>query len=170
MAKAFANLLCFLSTSEWRMWWSFSWQILSRFCLGKNRQRVCHQKSTASFTFKNSKFITENYFDRFHVTNERRNLRAILPSERARGDQLVTNLKPVFFWKIGRKLCHQDLRTPRPASEPRDGQTRTFHKKYRKNTPRAEILEHPQNTATRPKTGVFGILGYFLALSGYFGG
>ena len=38
------------------------------------------------------------------------------------------------------------LRTPRPATEPRDGPTRNFHEKYRKNTPRAEILEPQENT------------------------
>ena len=36
---------------------------------------------------------------------------------------------------------HVMLRTPRPATEPRDGPTRNFHEKYRKNTPRAEILQ-----------------------------
>ena len=40
-----------------------------------------------------------------------------------------------------------------------------FHKKYRKNTPRAEILKtprkYPQGTEKIPKMGIFGILGVF---------
>ena len=53
------------------------------------------------------------------------------------------------------------LRTPRPATEPRDGLTRKFHEKYRKNTPRAEILESQENTPKIPKMGIFGTLGVF---------
>ena len=34
-----------------------------------------------------------------------------------------------------------DLRTPRLATEPRDGPTRSFHEKCKQNTPRPEILD-----------------------------
>ena len=50
------------------------------------------------------------------------------------------------------------LRTPRPATEPRNGPTRNFHEKYRKNTPRPEILDsqnlppkYPENTEKIPR-------------------
>ena len=43
------------------------------------------------------------------------------------------------------------LRTPRPATEPRDGPSRNFHEKYRKNTPRPEILEPQENSKKIPK-------------------
>ena len=38
------------------------------------------------------------------------------------------------------------LRTPGPATEPRDGPTWNFHEKYWKKYPRAEILEPQENT------------------------
>ena len=51
----------------------------------------------------------------------------------------------------------QNLRTPRPATEPRNCPTRNFHEKYRKNTPRPEILDSqnlppkcPENTEKIP--------------------
>ena len=82
------------------------------------------------------------------------------------------------------------LRTPRPATEPRNGPTRNFHERYRKNTPRPEILEpqentpkiprkYRKNTPKIPKMHIFGIfsvfLGYFLGVpelrpGGYFFG
>ena len=66
------------------------------------------------------------------------------------------------------------LRTARPATEPRDGPTRNFHEKYRKNTPRAEILEPQENTQKIPKKyqkcAFLVFWGYFLVFSGYFGG
>ena len=73
-----------------------------------------------------------------------------------------------------RNLCQeQRLRTPRPATEPRHGPTRNFHKKYRKNTPRAKILEPQQNTEKipkkYPKCEFWVFLGYFSVFSGYFG-
>ena len=43
-----------------------------------------------------------------------------------------------------------DLRTPPPATEPRDGPARNFHEKYRKNTPRPEILV-PEFTLKMPR-------------------
>ena len=83
-----------------------------------------------------------------------------------------------------------ELRTPRPATEPRDGPTRNFHEKYRKNTPGPEILDsqnlppkYPENTEKNtpkiPKMRNFGIFsvfwGYFLGVpefraEGYFFG
>ena len=70
----------------------------------------------------------------------------------------------------------KDLRTPRPATEPRDGPTRNFHEKYRKNTPRAEILDyrkippkHPENTEKiPPKYRENDRFGYFLVIFGVF--
>ena len=67
------------------------------------------------------------------------------------------------------------MRTPRPATEPRDGPTQNFDEKYRKNTPQPEILDsqkfglspkYPENTETTPKNGrcwylLGGILGVF---------
>ena len=44
------------------------------------------------------------------------------------------------------------LRTPRPATEPRNGPTWNFHKKkYRKNTPRPEILDSQNLPPTYPE-------------------
>ena len=82
----------------------------------------------------------------------------------------------------GIELCvHSDtlfrpraLRTPRPATEPRDGPSRNFHEKYRKNTPRAEILEPQENTEKIPKKYqkcVFLVFwGYFFGIFGVFWG
>ena len=65
-----------------------------------------------------------------------------------------------FHWKPRSLNCKikraptVNLRTPRPATEPRNGPTRNFHEKYRKNTPRPEILDsriYPQNTPKIPK-------------------
>ena len=78
-----------------------------------------------------------------------------------------------LFWLV--------LRTPRPATEPRNGPTRNFHEKYRKNTPRPEILasqnlppKYPENTEKNtpkiPKMRIFGVFffrlfwGYLLAV------
>ena len=92
----------------------------------------------------------------------------------------------VFFWGggylgfLGGEVPILFLRTPRPATEPRNGPTRNFHEKYRKNTPRPEILDSQnfaQNTLKIPKNAHFGIfsvfLGYFLGVpefrpGGYF--
>ena len=49
---------------------------------------------------------------------------------------------------------HPSLRTPRPATEPRDGPTQNFHEKYRKNTPSPKFRTpriYPQNTPKIPK-------------------
>ena len=66
------------------------------------------------------------------------------------------------------------VKTPRPATEPRDGPTRNFHEKYRKNTPRAEILEPqeiPQKNRKNTQNAHFWYSGgIFLVFSGYFGG
>ena len=67
------------------------------------------------------------------------------------------------------------LSTPRPATEPRDGPTRNFHEKYRKNTPRAEILEPQENTQkknTPPKYQKYAFLyfGGIFSVFGVFGG
>ena len=64
---------------------------------------------------------------------------------------LVTekNVPPILVPPI-----HLKLRTPRPATEPRIGPSRNFHEKYRKNTPRPEILDsriYPKNTPKIPK-------------------
>ena len=57
------------------------------------------------------------------------------------------------------------LRTPRPATEPRDGPTRNFHEKYRKKYPPARNSGTPRkyrkNTTEIPKMRIFGILGVF---------
>ena len=69
-----------------------------------------------------------------------------------------------------------DLRTPRPATEPRSGPTWNFHEKYRKNTPRAEILEPQENTPKIAKKyqkyafWYWYFRGVFSVFSGYFGG
>ena len=68
------------------------------------------------------------------------------------------------------------MRTPRPATEPRDGPTRNFHEKYRKNTPGAEILDpkkiprkyrkNTQNGHFRYFGGIFfGIFGRILRVN-----
>ena len=66
------------------------------------------------------------------------------------------------------------LRAPRPATEPRDGPSRNFHKKYRENTPRAEILEPQENTPKIPKkyqNCAFVVFwGYFFGIFGAFWG
>ena len=82
------------------------------------------------------------------------------------------------------------LRTPRPATEPRNGQTRNFHEKYRKNTPRRpEILDsqnlspkYPENTKKYPQNtknthfwyffGIFSVFSWGSRISarGYFFG
>ena len=106
---------------------------------------------------------------------------------------LITCLKKLnvsgaflIFSRVWRPL---DLRTPPPATEPRDGPTRNFHEKYRKNSPRPEILDSPEftpkiprkyrkNTPKIPKMSFwyfFGIWGYFLGVpkfrpGGYFFG
>ena len=67
------------------------------------------------------------------------------------------------------------LRTPRPATEPRNGPTRNFHEKYRKKYPLARNSglpeftpkipkKHPQNTKNAHFWYFFGILGYFLGV------
>ena len=68
----------------------------------------------------------------------------------------------------------KDLRTPRAATEPRNGPTWNFYEKYRKNTPRPEILDsqnlapkYPENTEKiPPKYQKMCILVFFR----YFGG
>ena len=66
------------------------------------------------------------------------------------------------------------LKTPRPATEPRNGPTRNFHEKYRKNTPRPEILDsqnlppkYPENTEKIPRKYRKCV---FLVFFRYFGG
>ena len=88
-----------------------------------------------------------------------RNLRAL----RARNRKKKTLSKQGLF-----------LRTPRPATEPRDGPTRNFHEKYRKNTPPARKILEPQEIPQKiPKkyqkcaSWYFG--GIFSVFSGYFG-
>ena len=70
--------------------------------------------------------------------------------------------------------CRIPLRTPRPATEPRDGPTRNFHEKYQKNTPRAEILEPQENTPKIPtkyqKCAFLVFWGYFFGIFGVFWG
>ena len=60
--------------------------------------------------------------------------------------------------------------TPRPATEPRDGPPRNFHEKYRKNTPRAEILEPQENTPKIPKKYQNAHFWYFFGIFWYFRG
>ena len=66
------------------------------------------------------------------------------------------------------------LRMPPPATEPRDGPTRNFHKKYRKNSPQAEIWNPkkiPKKYRTNTKSGHFWYFGgIFSVFSGYFRG
>ena len=70
-------------------------------------------------------------------------------------------------------FVHVGLRTPRPATEPRDDPTRNFHEKYRKNPPRPEILEPQENTPKIPKKyqkcAFWYSGGIFSVFSGYFG-
>ena len=67
------------------------------------------------------------------------------------------------------------LRTPRPATEPRDGPTWTFHEQNtKKNTPRAEILEPQEQSPQIPqkkktKMGILVFWGIFSVFSGFFG-
>ena len=66
------------------------------------------------------------------------------------------------------------LRTPRPATEPRNGQTRNFHEKYRKNTPPGRNSGTPRkyrkNTKKNTKNAYFWYFGgIFSVFSGYFG-
>ena len=66
------------------------------------------------------------------------------------------------------------LRTPRPATEPRDGPARNFHDKYRKNTPRPKFWNPkkiPPKYRKNTKINHFWYFqGIFLVFSGYFGG
>ena len=98
---------------------------------------------------------------------------------------LTTGLEAIhedaaFLLTVGRflfaveLLCLQ-LRTPRPATEPRDGPTRNFHE-YRKNTPPARNSGLPEFTPkiprkyqkNTPKIPKMPILGIFSVFSGYF--
>ena len=85
--------------------------------------------------------------------------------------RLPQPMQAAFDWCEDRHLA---LRTPRPATEPRNGPTRNFHAKYRKNTPRAEILEPQENPPKYPQNTPNGYFWYsegiFLVFSGYFGG
>ena len=67
------------------------------------------------------------------------------------------------------------LRTPRPATEPRNGPTRNFHEKYRKNSPRPEILDsqnlppkYPENTKKYPENTENAYFWYFFGIFGVF--
>ena len=78
---------------------------------------------------------------------------------------LCKNSKRHVFETTACSVCSQ----ARPATEPRDGPTRNFHKKYRKNTPRAEILEHqeiPPKYRKNAKTDIFGIFSVFFGVLG----
>ena len=83
----------------------------------------------------------------------------------------------VFFMCCFRSLENGHLFPLRlRATEPRDGPTRNFHEKYRKNTPRPEILDsqnlprkYRKNTPKTPKMTVLGIFfSIFLVFWGYF--
>ena len=76
---------------------------------------------------------------------------------------------------IKARIGGSGLRTPRPATETRDCPTWNFHEKYRKHTPRPEILDSqnlPSNTPKTPKkylqNAKNGPFGYFLAFLGVF--
>ena len=65
-----------------------------------------------------------------------------------------------------------NLRTPPPATEPRDGPTWNFHEKFRKNNPRPEILDsrimprkYRKNTPKIPKIIVLVFFRYFWGIS-----
>ena len=78
--------------------------------------------------------------------------------------------KHLFF--LGFLRIH--LRTPRPATEPRNGPTRNFHEKCRKNSPQAEILDPkkiPRKYRKNTQNGHFWYFGgIFSVFSGYFEG
>ena len=67
------------------------------------------------------------------------------------------------------------LRAPPPATEPRDGPTRNFQEKYRKNTPWPEILDsrnlprkYPENTEKIPQKYQKSSFWYFFGIFGVF--
>ena len=82
------------------------------------------------------------------------------------------------YWNFVCFTIHKSLlclRTPRPATEPRDGPTRNFNEQRSKNTPRPEVLDsqnlpqitpkipkkYPQNTKNAHFGYFFGIVGVF---------
>ena len=85
------------------------------------------------------------------------------PRSRSRNDRVMTTSPP-------------GLRTPRPATEPRDGRTRNFHEKYRKKYPLGRNSGLPEFTPkiprkyqkNTPKIPKMPVLGIFSVFSGYF--